>query len=73
MRVTEAHENYTRQHQDLRTENGVRYGDTIEGVDFAYLAQVTRLNIVVHGGAGQRARAAGGRDDRRRGRAPTRR
>ncbi len=46
VRVTEANENYTRQHQDLRVENGVRYGDVIEGVDFAYLAQVTRLNIV---------------------------
>jgi Zn-dependent M28 family amino/carboxypeptidase len=46
VRVTEAQENYTRQHQDLRTENGVRYGDTIDGVDFAYLAQVARLNIV---------------------------
>lgn len=46
VRVTEAVENYTRQHQDLRREGGVRYGDVIEGVDFAYLAQVTRLNIV---------------------------
>ncbi|MEC4593281.1 MULTISPECIES: M20/M25/M40 family metallo-hydrolase [Nitrospirillum] len=46
VRVTEAHENYTRQHQDLRTEGGVRYGDTIDGVDFPYLAQVTRLNAL---------------------------
>jgi len=46
VRITEAVENYTRQHQDLRTENGIRYGDTIDGVDFAYLAQVTRLNVV---------------------------
>jgi Zn-dependent M28 family amino/carboxypeptidase len=46
VRVTEAAENYTRQHQDLRTENGVAYGDVIEGVDFPYLAQVTRLNVV---------------------------
>lgn len=45
VRVTEAVENYNRQHQDLRTEKGVKYGDTIDGVDFAYLAQVTRLNI----------------------------
>ena len=44
VRVTEAHENYTRQHQDLRTENGIHYGDTIDGVDFVYLAQVARLN-----------------------------
>ena len=46
VRITEANENYNRQHQDLRTENGVRYGDVLEGVDFAYLAQVTRLNAV---------------------------
>jgi hypothetical protein len=46
VRVTEAHEDYTHQHQDVRVENGVQYGDTIEFVDFAYLAQVTRLNLV---------------------------
>jgi Zn-dependent M28 family amino/carboxypeptidase len=46
VRVTEANENYTRQHQDLRTENGIRYGDVIEGVDFAYLANVTRVNVI---------------------------
>ena len=46
VRVTEAVENYNRQHQDVRIENGVRYGDLLDGVDFAYLAQVTRLNIV---------------------------
>ena len=47
IRVTEAHEHYDRQHQDLRTEYGRRYGDTIEGVDFGYLAQVTRLNALM--------------------------
>ncbi|MFN3521630.1 MAG: M20/M25/M40 family metallo-hydrolase [Phenylobacterium sp.] len=46
VRVTEAVENYIRQHQDLRTESGVAYGDVISGVDFPYLAQVTRLNAV---------------------------
>jgi len=46
VRVTEAAENYDRQHQDLRSENGRAYGDVIEGVDFAYLSQVTRLNVV---------------------------
>ncbi|HEY9130884.1 MAG TPA: M28 family metallopeptidase, partial [Dyella sp.] len=46
VRVTEAHEDYTHQHQDLRTENGIRYGDTIEGVDFRYLARVTALNTL---------------------------
>jgi Zn-dependent M28 family amino/carboxypeptidase len=46
VRVTESHEDYTHQHQDIRTENGIRYGDTIEHVDFDYLANVTRLNAV---------------------------
>jgi Zn-dependent M28 family amino/carboxypeptidase len=44
VRVTESHEDYTHQHQDIRTENGVEYGDTIEHVDFDYLADVTRLD-----------------------------
>ena len=38
-------ENYDRQHQDLRTENGRVYGDTVEGMDFPYLAKVTALNV----------------------------
>ncbi len=46
VRVTEAHENYTRQHRDLRTEGGVRYGDTLDGIDFRYLARVTALNTL---------------------------
>jgi len=45
VRITEATENYDRQHQDLRTENGRTYGDTIDGVDFSYLARVTDLNL----------------------------
>ena len=44
-RISVAVENYDWQHQDLRTENGKRYGDTIDHVDFAYLAKMTRLNI----------------------------
>ncbi len=46
VRVTEAHEDYTHQHQDLRTEHGVRYGDTIAGIDFRYLARITALNTI---------------------------
>ena len=46
VRVTEAAENYTRQHQDVRVENGINYGDVISGVDFPYLAKVTRLNAI---------------------------
>src|SRR4051812_3905602 len=44
-RISVAVENYNWQHQDLRTENGVRYGDTIDHVDFAYLAKMTKLNV----------------------------
>jgi Zn-dependent M28 family amino/carboxypeptidase len=44
-RISVAVENYNWQHQDVRVENGVRYGDTIEHVDFAYLAKMTKLNI----------------------------
>lgn len=40
-------ENYDHQHQDLRTEKGVVYGDMIEFMDFAYLAKVTALNIAM--------------------------
>jgi hypothetical protein len=44
-RLSVAVENYNWQHQDLRTENGTKYGDLIENMDFAYLAKVTKLNI----------------------------
>ena len=47
IRFTEATENYDREHQVVRTENGRRYGDTIEFVDFPYLARVTALNVAV--------------------------
>ena len=46
VRITEAAENYTRQHQTVRVENGIAYGDVLEGVDFPYLAKVTRLNVI---------------------------
>ena len=45
-RLSVAVENYDWQHQDLRTENGIRYGDTIDHVDFAYLAKMTKLDAV---------------------------
>jgi Peptidase family M28 len=44
-RISVAVENYNWQHQDLRTEKGIRYGDTIDHVDFAYLAKMTKLNV----------------------------
>lgn len=46
VRVMETNEHYDRQHQTLRTEDGRRYGDTIDGVDFAYAARLTALNAV---------------------------
>lgn len=45
VRFSEAVENYNNQHQDLRTEAGVRFGDTEDKMDFPYLARVARLNI----------------------------
>jgi hypothetical protein len=42
----EAHENYTQQHQDLRIENGIKYGDTFEHVDFDYAARLTAVNAI---------------------------
>ncbi len=47
VRIMETHENYTRQHQDIRTENGIDYGDVIGGVDFDYAARMTALNAAV--------------------------
>jgi hypothetical protein len=44
-RISVAVENYNWQHQDLRVEDGIKYGDTIENMDFAYLAKVTKLNL----------------------------
>jgi Zn-dependent M28 family amino/carboxypeptidase len=45
VRFTEPNEDYTHQHQNLRTENNIFYGDTIEFVDFGYIANVTRVNV----------------------------
>lgn len=45
IRFTVGVENYHHQHQDLRTENGIEYGDTVDKMDFTYLAKVTALNV----------------------------
>ena len=45
VRFTEWRENYNHQHQTLRTENGIEYGDLPKFVDFDYVANVTRLNL----------------------------
>ncbi len=50
VRIMETNEHYDRQHQDLRTENGVEYGDVLEAVDFDYAAKLTGLNAVVMAG-----------------------
>ena len=44
VRFTEPNENYNHQHQNLRTESGIQYGDLPEFVDFAYTANVARVN-----------------------------
>jgi hypothetical protein len=46
VRIMETNEHYHRQHQDIRTEDGIEYGDTIEGVNFPYAAKLTALNSV---------------------------
>jgi hypothetical protein len=47
VRIMEAHEHYDRQHQDVRVEDGVEYGDVVEGVDFAFAARMTAVNAAV--------------------------
>lgn len=44
VRFTEPNEEYKHQHQNVRVENGVQYGDLPEFVDFGYVAQVARVN-----------------------------
>lgn len=50
IRIMEAHENYTRQHQDIREENGIKYGDVVEGVNFEYTAKLTAVNAIALAG-----------------------
>jgi Peptidase family M28 len=47
VRFTEVNEDYRHQHQNLRVENGIQYGDLPEFVDFAYVANVARVNAAV--------------------------
>jgi hypothetical protein len=46
VRIMETNENYNWQHQDIRVENGIAYGDVLEHVDFDYAAKLTALNAV---------------------------
>jgi hypothetical protein len=45
VRITEMNENFTRQHQNVRIENGIQYGDLLEHIDFEYLRKNTGLNL----------------------------
>jgi len=46
VRITEMNENYYRQHQNVRTENGINYGDLPEHIDLEYLRKNTGMNLV---------------------------
>ncbi|MBT7239737.1 MAG: M28 family metallopeptidase [Flavobacteriaceae bacterium] len=46
VRIMEAHENYTQQHQDIREEGGIAYGDVLEHVNFDYAAKLTAVNAI---------------------------
>ena len=46
IRIMEAHENYTQQHQDIRVENGIAYGDVLEHVNFDYAKKLTSVNAI---------------------------
>jgi hypothetical protein len=45
IRITEMNENFNHQHQNVRTENGISYGDLLEYMDFEYLRKNTALNL----------------------------
>ncbi|MEO6582843.1 MAG: M28 family metallopeptidase [Ferruginibacter sp.] len=47
VRFTEMNENYYHQHQDVRKENGIQYGDLPEFMDFEYLRKNTAINLAV--------------------------
>lgn len=46
IRIMESHENYTQQHQDIRVENGIAYGDVLEHVNFGYAKKLTAVNAI---------------------------
>lgn len=46
IRIMEAHENYTQQHQDIRVEDGIAYGDVLEHVNFDYAKKLTAVNAI---------------------------
>ena len=50
IRIMEAHENYTQQHQNIRVENGIKYGDTFEHINFGYAKKLTAVNAITMAG-----------------------
>lgn len=46
VRIMESHENYTQQHQDIRVEDGIAYGDVLEHVNFEYAKKLTAVNAI---------------------------
>jgi hypothetical protein len=50
IRIMETNENYARQHQDIREENGIKYGDVIDGVNFEYAKKLTAVNAITLAG-----------------------
>jgi len=50
VRIMETNENYNRQHQDIRVEDGIMYGDVVEGVNFEYAATLTGVNAITMAG-----------------------
>jgi len=46
VRIMETHEDYNRQHQDIRTENGIDYGDVLSEVNFDYARKLTAVNAI---------------------------
>ncbi len=50
VRIMEAHEDYTEQHQDIRMEDGIDYGDTVDEVYPGYAAKLTAANAIVLAG-----------------------
>ena len=46
VRIMESHENYTQQHQDIRVEDGIAYGDVLEHVNFDYAKKLTAVNAI---------------------------
>lgn len=46
IRIMESHENYTQQHQDIRVEDGIEYGDQLKHVNFKYAQKLTAVNAI---------------------------